>query len=376
MPLLHLPCSQLRPPLSSPSSPLLPLFRPICSYSPRPKWNPQNVPVRDRVIDFGKHKGRMLGSLPSNYLLWVSKNLRARDFEHWARLADEVLHDHVYRDRIEWESAERILNGDGRRASSESPVSDLLEISERFGWDNEDKAGWARVDFQLLGTSMGGRIPRVNQGGQGKPEGVRRSKEEGKGGIFSRDLKEKAREQKKYGIFSSDPRASRSGKMGPLEKQMRGSGNFRSEGENGSSGRDRRSMEVRKDVIFGGHLGVKSVEIGSKEEGGAGMRDGSICNARKVGFLSKGHRFIVGEEEREGDEELMVRGRRKERRVRRRMKREQQLGDLRQEVGVEEGSGRSEGVSAKKIEAAGRGVSANPFPGRGSLLDKINKQRD
>ncbi|KAG1361873.1 hypothetical protein COCNU_10G000920 [Cocos nucifera] len=315
----------------------------------------------------------MLGSLPSNYLLWVSKNLRARDFEHWARLADEVLHDPIYRDRIEWESAERILNGDGRRCSSKSPVSDLLDISERFGWDNEDKAGWARVDFQLLGTSVGGRIPRVNQGGLGKPEVVRRSKEERKDGAFSRDLKEKAREQKKYEISS---RASRSGKMGSLEEQMRVSGDFRSEGEKGSSGRDWRSMEGRKDGIFGGDLGVKSVGIGSKEEMGAGMRDGSIGNARKLGFLSKGHKFIGGEEEREGDEELMVRGRRAERRVRSRMKREQQLGNLRQEMGVEEGSGRSEGVLAKKIEAAGRGVSANPFPGRGALLDKINKQRD
>ncbi|XP_026659158.2 uncharacterized protein LOC103703998 isoform X2 [Phoenix dactylifera] len=354
MSLLHLPCSQLP----------LPLFRPICFYSSRPKPKPQNLPARDRVIDFGKHKGRMLGSLPSNYLLWVSKNLRARNFEHWARLADEVLRDPVYRDRIEWESAERILNGDGRRGSSESPVSDLLDISERFGWDNEDKASWARVDFQLLGTSMGGRIPRVNEGGQVKPEGDRRSKQESKGGIFSRDLKEKAREQKKYGIFSSDPKASRSGKMGSLEKEM------------GSSGRDWRCMEVRKDGIFGEDFKVKSVGIGSEEEMGTGMRDGSIGNARKVGFLSKGHRFVLGEEESEGDEELKVRRRRAERMERRRMKREQQVRNLRREVGVEEGSGGREGVFVKKIEAVGSAVSANPFPGRGVFLDKINEQRD
>lgn len=122
------------------------------------------IPARDRAIDFGKYKGKMLGTLPSKYLKWVSKNLRARDFEEWAKLADEVLEDPVYRDRIEWESAQKILNGDVvMRSSSRIPqnaVSELLDISEKFGWDNEDKLGWAKIDFGLLGTSKGGRIPR------------------------------------------------------------------------------------------------------------------------------------------------------------------------------------------------------------------------
>ncbi|KAJ0075942.1 hypothetical protein Patl1_34964 [Pistacia atlantica] len=69
----------------------------------------------------------MLGTIPSTYLKWVSKNLRARDFEHWAKLADQVLKDPVYKDRL------------------------LLELSERFG----------QVNFELLGTSKGGRIPRI-----------------------------------------------------------------------------------------------------------------------------------------------------------------------------------------------------------------------
>lgn len=123
------------------------------------------IPARDRPIDFGKYKGKMLGTLPSTYLKWVSKNLRARDFEEWAKLADEVLEDPVYRDRIEWESAQKILNGDVVVTSSSSipqnAVSELLDISERFGWDNEDKLGWAKIDFRLLGTSKGGRIPRL-----------------------------------------------------------------------------------------------------------------------------------------------------------------------------------------------------------------------
>lgn len=70
-----------------------------------------------------------------------------------------MLEDPVYRDRIEWEFAEGVLNGN-RALRTESAVSELLEISERFGWDNQDKVGWSRVNFELLGTSKGGRIPR------------------------------------------------------------------------------------------------------------------------------------------------------------------------------------------------------------------------
>lgn len=130
------------------------------------------IPARDRSIDFGKYKGKMLGTLPSTYLKWVSKNLRAHDFEEWAKLADEVLEDPVYRDRIEWESAQKILNGDVVSTSSRIPqnaVSELLDISERFGWDNEDKLGWAKIDFGLLGTSKGGRIPRLSDSSGLKP---------------------------------------------------------------------------------------------------------------------------------------------------------------------------------------------------------------
>lgn len=105
----------------------------------------------------------MLGSLPSTYLRWVSKNLRARDFEDWAKLADQVLDDAVYRDRIEWESAENALSGNRSNAGG---VSELLGISERFGWDNDDKVGWSKVNFELLGTSKGGRIPRRTTGKQ------------------------------------------------------------------------------------------------------------------------------------------------------------------------------------------------------------------
>ncbi|CAK9156470.1 unnamed protein product [Ilex paraguariensis] len=134
------------------------------------------IPGRDRVIDFGKYKGKMLGTLPSNYLNWVSTNLKASDFQEWAQLMDQVLNDPLYRDRIEWELAEKLLNGDvfcssgsGSRVD-QNVVSELLEISERFDWDNEDKLGWSKIDFGLLGTSKGGRIPRrvSEKGGVGR----------------------------------------------------------------------------------------------------------------------------------------------------------------------------------------------------------------
>ncbi|KAH7691026.1 putative quorum-sensing-regulated virulence factor protein [Dioscorea alata] len=140
-----------------------PSIFPFCSSSffKPTKIPSQNTPARDRTIDFGKHKGRKLGSLPSNYLLWISRNLRARDFEHWAKLADEVLADDVYKDRLEWEAAQRVLTGDGSaRSKLENSAAELLEISQRFGWDYEDRDAWSRVDFALLGTSSGGRIPR------------------------------------------------------------------------------------------------------------------------------------------------------------------------------------------------------------------------
>ncbi|XP_015571164.1 uncharacterized protein LOC107260837 [Ricinus communis] len=135
----------------------------LCSFKPN-KLNlsspkPRIIPPTDRLIDFGKYKGKMLGALPSTYLKWVSKNLRAGDFEHWAELADRVLQDKVYQDRLEWEFLDKVLNG-SNGDDDDGAVSQLLEISERFGWDNEDKVGWSRVNFELLGTSRGGRIPR------------------------------------------------------------------------------------------------------------------------------------------------------------------------------------------------------------------------
>ncbi|KAB2613619.1 hypothetical protein D8674_035935 [Pyrus ussuriensis x Pyrus communis] len=69
----------------------------------------------------------MMGTLPSAYLKWVSKNLRARNFEGWVKLADQVLDDVVYRDLIEWELAENVLNGNQRKTD---PASDIVSSTE------------------------------------------------------------------------------------------------------------------------------------------------------------------------------------------------------------------------------------------------------
>lgn len=141
----------------------------------------------------------MLGTLPSNYLKWVSKNLRARDFEDWAKFADEVLDDPVYKDRVEWEFAQKVLNGDvlSSKMVRNGAVPELLEISERFGWDNEDKVGWAKIDFGLLGTSKGGRIPRASSTGSrpnkdtGLEIGKPKSFDNGPSGESRRDRRER-----------------------------------------------------------------------------------------------------------------------------------------------------------------------------------------
>ncbi|KAM2468614.1 hypothetical protein FF1_010270 [Malus domestica] len=85
-------------------------------------------PARDRVINFGKYKGKMLGTLPSAYLKWVSKNLRARDFEDWVKLADQVFDNAVYWDQIEWELAENALNINRRKTDPASDVFSSIKL--------------------------------------------------------------------------------------------------------------------------------------------------------------------------------------------------------------------------------------------------------
>ncbi|KAM1171412.1 hypothetical protein ACFX2G_022137 [Malus domestica] len=128
---LHTPPSN--PPLSHTSSHPLRLS---CSFKPTKPPKPPSLfastppPAKDRVIDFGKYKGKMVGTLISAYLKWVSKNLRSRDFEEWVKLTDQVLDDVVYRDRIKWELAKNILNGNRRKTD---PASDVVSSTNYGG---------------------------------------------------------------------------------------------------------------------------------------------------------------------------------------------------------------------------------------------------
>ncbi|EOA36464.1 hypothetical protein CARUB_v10011059mg [Capsella rubella] len=196
----------------------------------------ETLAARDTIIDFGKHKGKMLGTLPTSYLKWVSKNLRAGDTEYWAKLADEVLEDDVYKDRAEWEFAEKILHGSDesmraltsvkKNREEANSVSMLLEISEKFGWDNEDKIGWSKINFELLGTSKGGRIPRLrnkNEKEEEKGEMVRRreiekkEEDEDENGWRRRQRREKMRQSLGRDDGKIVNRSEQKGLLGKLE---------------------------------------------------------------------------------------------------------------------------------------------------------------
>nr|CAD1836090.1 unnamed protein product [Ananas comosus var. bracteatus] len=101
---------------------------------------------------------------PSSYLRWVASTLRARDSEPWARLADQVLADPVYRDRLEWEHAARLLSGDALGASSFSPSgpaaasspSSATSPSASGGTTTTGRGGRASISSSSAPPSGGG----------------------------------------------------------------------------------------------------------------------------------------------------------------------------------------------------------------------------
>lgn len=123
-------------------------------------------PARDTIINFGKYKGQMMGTLPPRYLRWVVENVSGGPAVEWSELAEEVLEDPFYRDRLEWEKVQKVMDGCGKYGSSavrssSSSGADIFQITTKLGWDMEDEAGWRKINFPLLGTSKGGRIPRI-----------------------------------------------------------------------------------------------------------------------------------------------------------------------------------------------------------------------
>lgn len=343
-------------------------LKPISSAHKRIQPISSKIPARDRVLDFGKYKGKMLGTLPSKYLKWVSNNLRARDFEEWAKLADEVLQDPVYKDRLEWELAQKVLNGDDSRASrTETPVSDLLEISERFGWDNDNKAAWNRIDFGLLGSSKGGRIPRK---GNGKSEFLNETTELSEmGELGSGEKKLSLRKERNLGVLRRGSRVSElEEKVTSFEKNLeRKTGR-----EPGFSGIDSVVPPVGKmSSLEGGftYQRVGKVESFGKESRASESKSMDLFEGRKVGFLSDGTRYYETKEEDFGEESIS--GRREERREKQRLKRTLQMQRLRKEVGVKE-----QGVNISGMQRQIQKGIFNPFPGREALLRKVRKPED
>uniref|UniRef100_A0A453DLA5 Uncharacterized protein n=3 Tax=Aegilops tauschii subsp. strangulata TaxID=200361 RepID=A0A453DLA5_AEGTS len=131
----------------------IPLLRPLGATAGA---GASSRPARDHVIEFGKHKGQMLGTLPPSYLRWVVAELDCGDTLVWARLAREVLDDPVYVNRVEWEHAHRFLRGDSKFDYVYNDGDGALqEMAERFGWDLSDEDGWASSAPPTLAASRG-----------------------------------------------------------------------------------------------------------------------------------------------------------------------------------------------------------------------------
>lgn len=104
----------------------------------------------------------------------MTKNLRGTIYSEWADYAQEVLDDPLYLDRIEWEKVEKLLVHSHDLAKL-SNNKDALAPARIYGWDLDNEAAWSKVDFALLGTTKGGKIPRVPIEKEPKPKVVTKS---------------------------------------------------------------------------------------------------------------------------------------------------------------------------------------------------------
>lgn len=298
------------------------------------------IPARDRIIDFGKYKGRMLGTLPSKYLTWMSKKLRTRGYESWSKLAAEVLVDPIYAERIEWEFAERIMTGDGCRNSKFDPESALQDVIERFGWDfNDNNPGWRHVKLELLGTSMGGRIPRKD-GSVGHGLANTGIKGIGSSGHV-RDVSASQRRKERLQPFQERSSAKAS-PFGPFQSH---------------AGKDRGSLEA-----------ASYVTRGSKE-----FKRFSGLKENKVGVLEQGKRMTT--KEVEGFEDTL-REKRQQRRVKQNLRRQQFHKSDRDIEAVEDRKAWAMDLMVtKQNDSSDVSQNFNPFPGRDKLLKKISERQ-
>jgi hypothetical protein len=89
----------------------------------------------------------------------MTKNLKGTMISEWADYAQEVLDDPLYQDRIEWEKVEKLLVHSHDLAQL-SNSRDALAPARMYGWDIDNESAWSGVNFALLGTTKGGKIPR------------------------------------------------------------------------------------------------------------------------------------------------------------------------------------------------------------------------
>lgn len=131
------------------------------SRSRRTCTNVFAILARDVVIDFGKFKGCKMGTLPSSYLRWLVKESISSSLSVWGDHAQQVLHDPYYQDRLEWQTIEKLtVRGDMRRGGPPTGTAGVKDSMQALGWDLSDHSAWSHVNFSLLGTTLGGRIPR------------------------------------------------------------------------------------------------------------------------------------------------------------------------------------------------------------------------
>ncbi|KAI5067681.1 hypothetical protein GOP47_0018209 [Adiantum capillus-veneris] len=120
-----------------------------------------SLPARDVVIDFGKYKGCKMGTLPSRYLQWLVREAHHSSLTVWGDYAKQVLQDPYYKDRLEWQSIEKLgVRGEMQKGGPLAASAGVKGSMIALGWDLLDSSAWSKVNFSLLGTTVGGRIPR------------------------------------------------------------------------------------------------------------------------------------------------------------------------------------------------------------------------